>query len=401
MKSRFQTMAFDENSSDFLYDSSLFLDSMLISCEFQGNPCTIKDFYHSYSYEYGNCFTFNSQKPNASTTQHNYTSYATRKATRPGWQYGLRLEMYAGDQLFQQQFVYKTGFRLLVHNQSSVPMVDEEGIDIGVGMQTNVAIKRTFVKQLSAPYSNCIDTIDEATANLNQHLKEMHIQLKRNQKDSLQQTYCLKICEQQYIISECDCYTFDLAFLNLTTLQGSDDVSGCDSVDEVDCYGEAEVNFMNGDEIDHCYASCPQECNYVDYELSTSFAKYPTKSYANGFNETADLFSYFDIYAAELPENYTDESLDNYDYDGPTLELIQSTTAMINVYYQSNSYKVYQQYPQTPALALFSNIAGNFGLFTGASLLSLVELVECLISVLIVLVFYFLSSNTTKRKFKN
>ena len=68
---------------------------------------------------------------------------------------------------------YKSGFRVIVHNQSVIPFPDEDGIDVAVGLQTNVAISRTFYNRLPDPYSKCIDSFTSTVAQKNDVLAEM------------------------------------------------------------------------------------------------------------------------------------------------------------------------------------------------------------------------------------
>ena len=58
------------------------IDDLLVSCSYMGMECYGSDFKYSYSYDYGNCYTFN---PN------NYVRYTS---SGPGT--GLELELFSG-----------------------------------------------------------------------------------------------------------------------------------------------------------------------------------------------------------------------------------------------------------------------------------------------------------------
>ena len=63
------------------------LDSMLISCYFNGYACNSSDFYSHYTFEFGNCYIFN----------HDYGDSSDLKAvSQSGPSSGLQLELYAG-----------------------------------------------------------------------------------------------------------------------------------------------------------------------------------------------------------------------------------------------------------------------------------------------------------------
>jgi len=66
------------------------MDTMLISCFFDGIACNANDFTWSYSYQYGSCYTFNAAKDN-------YGNATNAKRTRKfGPNSGLSLELFTG-----------------------------------------------------------------------------------------------------------------------------------------------------------------------------------------------------------------------------------------------------------------------------------------------------------------
>lgn len=40
---------------------------MLVSCKFNGEKCSSKDFYYFHDYDYGSCYSFNAGKVNNAT----------------------------------------------------------------------------------------------------------------------------------------------------------------------------------------------------------------------------------------------------------------------------------------------------------------------------------------------
>ena len=65
----------------------------------------------------------------------------------------------------------------------------------------------------------------------------------------------------------------------------------------------------------------------------------------------------------------------------------RTTLASVNIYYKSFFSDVIQEQPLMLVDTLISNLGSFFGLFTGASILSLIELVELSISILFVSLF--------------
>ena len=241
---------------------------MLISCEYQGTPCYSTDFYPYHDYHYGNCFRFNGLDPNASNAEYYYKGHRELKqSTKAGWRNGLRLELYVGDPTRQQQYVYKSGIRVIVHNQSITPFPDQNGIDVSPGQQTNVAVSRTFINRLSLPYSDCVDELTQTKAVGNDLLIEMLSLISRSKVKKYEQEICLKICFQKYINSECNCSDFSLAFLSINNQS-----EGCYMSDQVECLSKANQRFYNGQPINECYSKCPIECSSIIYNTQVSTA---------------------------------------------------------------------------------------------------------------------------------
>lgn len=74
-------------SSTYIKNLGFTIDSMLISCYFNGDACSSADFYFYYSYEYGNCYIFNYDDGNTTL----------KTVSQSGPTSGLQLELYAGE----------------------------------------------------------------------------------------------------------------------------------------------------------------------------------------------------------------------------------------------------------------------------------------------------------------
>jgi hypothetical protein len=96
------------------------LNRMLISCKFQGMLCSPADFTMYHNYYYGNCYRFNGG------VDSDNKKVEIKKSTKPGWRFGLQLELFTGKNGILS---LKSGFRILVHNQSdTVAFPEEDGI---------------------------------------------------------------------------------------------------------------------------------------------------------------------------------------------------------------------------------------------------------------------------------
>ena len=176
---------------------------------------------------------------------------------------------------------------------------------------------------------------------------------KRNCLEFLLFRDCLDLHFQSNIIEKCSCYNTGIYGLNYS--------KPCLTSDDYVC-----ITFVNSqrDKLNQNCTQCPLECNSVKYELSTSFGEYPGKEYANNLVKNTVL----------------NTILSNYSYE----ELKEKILA-VNFYYSELRYTEITQTEQTSIMDLVCGIGGLLGLFVGASLLSLVELIEAFLALYLVL----------------
>ena len=100
---------------------------------------------------------------------------------------------------------------------------------------------------------------------------------------------------------------------------------------------------------------------------------YPSKWYTKKMRENQDLFDYFSRFDTNA-----------IDYDGPTFEIVAQTSLMVNIFYESAKYTLISQKPSLTFDGLLAALGGHMGLFIGASVLSLVELVEIILTLILI-----------------
>jgi len=166
------------------------------------------------------------------------------------------------------------------------------------------------------------------------------------------------MCFQQEAINKCGCY-----------INGYPKLDGripCINLTQNSCVIQKYNDYLN--EISAiCGPSCPLECNSGEYQIATSFSQYPTRQYAENslINNP--------IIASKFPNGTL-----NY-------EIIKQSVLSLNVFYDTLSYTEYIESPKLEIFDLVSNIGGIIGVFVGASLLSVFEIVEVAIEILAVL----------------
>lgn len=352
LKSNYENMSVNKEMD--LYYAGFYLKQMLVSCTFQNIPCSEKDFFYFHDYNYGSCYKFNGGITNFANSSIKSKSIPINYVQKPGWQYGLQLELYVGSKS-QQNFIYKKGVRVTVHHQSIEPFINKNGIDVQVGYQTNVAILSTVRYKLSNPYSNCLSN-SLINWNTNDVLKFM--------KNSFSftiysQQFCLNVCFSQFILNQCGCIDLRFKVANLTSYKS------CISIDDLNCISNKESEF-NTNYSQDCYSKCPIECVSYMYHLEKTQASYPTKWYSKLLVNSSNFQSLLD----ESDTIVTDP------------ETLKDTNLMVNIFYGQNFYHNITETPNLTPDSMIALIGGHFGFFLGMSLLTFIEFIEMIYNII-------------------
>jgi hypothetical protein len=363
-----------ESSSNLTF-YGFYLDQLVISCRFYGEPCNLyEDFYWYHDYTYGNCYRFNSGLQRE--VYHFYNDSVDAKPipikniTKAAVTNGLQIELFSGDPDTQQQFSYKSGFRIIVHNQSVSPFPIEDGIDVACGQETNIAITRTFINKLPAPCSDCIIELDQETIKRNDILKLMRNLFNKTFYD---QKYCLKLCLQQYLVGTCECADYRYPIYNFNSNLKVYRMRGCKSPDDLNCLNRANTLFYETNiEIIKCYEKCPLECNRVIYDSKISVASYPSRWYSKLLNKSKSFQNILNANKVKLNGDINDEYL-------------KETILTVNVFYNELTYSEISESRAMTFDYMFGFVGGTIGLCLGISFLSLIELVEIFVNIFIIL----------------
>ena len=350
------------------FESGYNLDDMLISCFYEGTRCNTSSFYYYNDITYGNCFSFNLGKINNAGYGSTTTQNSLLKSSFPGADNGLQLELYVGSP-HNQQLSYGTGIRVTIHNQSIITYPKNNGITVPTGMQSDIQVSRTFISHLNQPFSNCLtDPVDYTQNSILQTLKNNY----SIGTNVYEQSFCLKVCLQQYIINQCGCY--DLTF----PMAMPGNLRACYEQIDLTCITNSYLTYLNNNQDTFCYAQCPLECNEIQISLSTSYSNYPSLWYGTLMMNNS---AFVNMVQQTAPANTT------IDYS-----FIQQNTLLLNVFYNTMGYTYIEESPAMTIDALIAAFGGNVGLFLGVTILSLVEFVE--------IIFYMIYYNVVKFLFK-
>lgn len=237
-----------------------------------------------------------------------------------------------------------------MHNPSIEPSTTNDGILISTGSETSVNINQVNIQKMSYPYSNCIKNLTSKNE------LDTDLYKKTVGKNRLySRKFCIWYCYQKYIFENCQC--FDIQFSSY------DDTMPC-RTDKLNCIFEYFSKFYTN-KISECFKECPDECELIKFDLTTSVSSYPSKFYAELMLEKQKIYSGKQGFSS--------------------LKHIKETALAIDVNFGDISYLSIEDIPSKSFDQLLSEIGGILGLCMGCSLLSLVEIVELIIEIAIVI----------------
>ncbi|XP_076071955.1 acid-sensing ion channel 1A-like [Mytilus galloprovincialis] len=312
----------DSLSKDWLDNVSFDLDDMFMYCVNERHVIACKNILKAKVTQWGKCFTYNSNEklPTEGRVKGSMTGSATA------------LTFYIN--IKQDEYVFNTnmaaGVKIILHDPEEEPDVNNKGFISSPGMSTYVSMKMTKYKYLPAPYKAggdqyCIDTKSPGFENT----------LKYQQFYS--RTGCQLQCRRDFIVNQCGC--------RAVTDPGNETL--CSPIMAATCYYQNEVEFDSNAELkEQC--KCQISCEFTTFDQSISTSTSP-----------ADV--YFPILQSM---GYTD---------------IKNNILEVRLYYDSLSYLLVESIPEYNTEDIVGILGGQMGIFLGASLLTLSELIEFVI----------------------
>ena len=256
--------------------------------------------------------------------------------------YGLSLELFLGNPPIDTVNEYRDGIYVSINNQTTIPFTQGDIITAPAGAETNLIVNRNFVTKLEKPYGNCLKDATNSSKFGSIYFKHMvsKLDLRYNQE------YCLLICEQNLINTQCNC-TNEL----LPTFK--DKLEICENETQILCMAEILDKFGETSLVFDCQAECPIECDSIEYKVTSYRALYPNEFYTNA------LYKHAQAKGMNI-----------------SLENIPKAFAKLNVYYQSMQYTKTVQMISIMPVSLFSNLFSTINFFTGLNIFTAVEIFE-------------------------
>uniref|UniRef100_A0A0K0FBV5 Degenerin-like protein unc-105 (projected from Caenorhabditis elegans ortholog unc-105) n=1 Tax=Strongyloides venezuelensis TaxID=75913 RepID=A0A0K0FBV5_STRVS len=299
------------------------MSELILKCSFNQRDCDFKkDFKLHYDATYGNCYTFNwDRSKNVS-------------ANRAGANYGLRLLLFANISEYLPT-TESVGFRITVHDKFITPFPDAFGYSAPTGFMTSFGVRMKQFIRLPSPYGRCLD-YSEADENF-------HIY--RGYNYSVES--CHRSCTQREVIKACGCSDpMYPAFNNSEVCSVLDPVArGC--IQNVTSKLTRDIS-----EGRYKDCICHQPCLESGYEVSFSAARWPS-----GTSKIMECEASNDL----------------------CMEKYKKNAAMIQIFYEELNFETLTESPAYSLTSALADLGGLTGLWIGASVVSLLEIVALII----------------------
>ena len=227
------------------------------------------------------------------------------------------------------------GLAVWIHNKTSPPMITvgsgdgDDPINVLPGFQTYLAIEKTVDEKLGEPYNECLDDITTFKKN------KTIINTMLNNKKFYSQIKCINLCfDLKYIEGNpCNCSNTTLGNVWPDCWVEKEEAT-LDS-----CTFNAKKDFYNRNLKQYCADFCPLECYTISYAININTFK------SLHFNDT-DITS-------------------------------------IKVFYRNLKYIYISQQPKMLLFDALSNVGGTLGLFIGLSFVTIFEIIEIFLELIL------------------
>ncbi|XP_072040589.1 acid-sensing ion channel 1C-like isoform X2 [Amphiura filiformis] len=228
-----------------------------------------------------------------------------------------------------QQFEYaeslmngnpEAGLKILVHDQSDPPLMDYFGIALPPGFHSFVGVRKIEFDNLPPPHGRC----------------------NRSKILNYYQPYtlsgCFLECRLKYIIQSCHC----------KPVRYPGNFPVCSPYVRATCVSQVLRDLISGS---NGSCDCTVPCHYEEFQTSVSYATYPSRSVAA-------------------------DTLSKYGFDD---EYQRENFVLVDVYYEELNFQLVNETEAMTLSSLISDVGGNLGLFLGASLLTIGEVIDYII----------------------
>uniref|UniRef100_A0A4W4GZC6 Acid sensing ion channel subunit family member 4 n=1 Tax=Electrophorus electricus TaxID=8005 RepID=A0A4W4GZC6_ELEEL len=261
---------------------------------------------------YGKCYTFNGNRTLA------------KRARAGGTGRGLELMLDVQQDEYlpiwreTNETTLEAGIRVQIHSQDEPPYIHQLGFGVSPGFQTFVSCQEQRLSYLPQPWGNCRASLDPVIPGY----------------DTYSVSACKLHCESIQVQRECNC--------RLLHMPGHADVC---TPTKAKCADRA-LALLEKSIRGVC--SCETPCNVTRYGKELSMVKIPSRGSAR-----------------YLSRKYH-----------KTEEYIRDNFLVLDIYFEALNYETMEQKKAYDIAGLLGDIGGQMGLFIGASILTILEILD-------------------------
>ncbi|UJR20291.1 hypothetical protein I4U23_023422 [Adineta vaga] len=337
------------NRNESLTDMFYSLDSMMMSCVYNGMSCTSANFTWFLSPNFGLCYTFNALMKTTGQTGLKYNA-------ENGYSGLLEMRFYIHQHQYVPYLSNGVGMVALVHDNAQLPLIELAAMQLAPGKHHKLGYAKKINTFLPAPYTTCNDKLN------------LGMQAMFNEYHDTDYGYslylCYAACIQAYTYTKCGCgqpYRWNSRSIVLPNTNKTINIPLCDFKNR--CYVDAATEIMNTKSIWTAFCpDCTQECTYNDFIIKSSSLLAPPKFLLNGIKQFVESSK------VPLPTNWSTTWTSE----------IESSFVSLEVVYETTRTDISSQQATITPVDVISNVGGHTGLWIGISFLSLMEIAEML-----------------------
>uniref|UniRef100_H3AZ98 Acid sensing ion channel subunit family member 4 n=1 Tax=Latimeria chalumnae TaxID=7897 RepID=H3AZ98_LATCH len=276
---------------------------------------------HKVFTRFGKCYTFNADKNNMKMTK------------QGGMGNGLEimLDIQQDDYLpiwkETNETSFEAGIRVQIHGQDEPPYIQQLGFGVSPGFQTFVSCQEQRLTYLPQPWGNCRP--NGAGENFLQGY------------DTYSITACYLKCEKEAVAKRCNC--------RMVHMPGEEPI--CTPEMYMEC-AEKTLEAMAHNSSEKC--NCKTPCNVTRYGKEISMVRIPSKGSAK-----------------YLANKYNTST-----------EYIKENFLVLDIFFEALNYETIEQKKAYDVEGLLADIGGQMGLFIGASMLTVLEILDYIYEVI-------------------
>ncbi|XP_049718428.1 acid-sensing ion channel 3 [Elephas maximus indicus] len=309
------------------------LDEMLLDCRYRGQPCGPENFTVIFT-RMGQCYTFNSGAGGAELL----TTFKGGAGNGLEVMLDVQQDEYLPVWRDTEETPFEVGIRVQIHTQEEPPIIDQLGFGAAPGYQTFVSCQKQQLIYLPPPWGDCSSLSPDPVLELEPSGPLGSPNPSPGPSPPYSLMGCRLACETRYVARKCGC--------RMMHMPGSAPV--CSPQLYKDC-AEPTLDAML--RKDAC--ACPNPCATTRYAKELSMVRIPSRAAARYLARKHNR-----------SEAYIEENM-----------------LVLDIFFEALNYELVEQKKAYEVSDLLGDIGGQMGLFIGASLLTILEILDYLFEV--------------------